>query len=183
MKLAKSMVSELNLWYLDAGTIGGELHDILHDLDPIRRVGPTIGLLLNENKCEIITNDDNVVSSIQAIMPNILHVPCNEAVLLGAPIGDESAVNTVLHSKLAIFQRLASRLTTLNAQDALFLLKNCFGMPKLLYTLRCAPCYSSTILSQYDEIIMQTLQVILNIDLIESVWSQATLPVEALEFD
>jgi len=179
MKLAKRMVSELNLWYLDDGTIGGELSDILHDLDTVRRVGPTIGLLLNENKCEIITNDDIVVSSIQAIMPNIMRVPCNDAVLLGAPIGDETAVDTVLNSKLAIFQRLASRLTTLNAQDALFLLKNCFGMPKLLYTLRCAPCYSSAILSQYDGVIKQTLQLILNIELTESVWSQATLPVSS----
>ena len=86
-------------------------------------------------------------------MPNILHIPCNDAVLLGAPIGDESAIDTMLHSKLAVFQRLASRLKTLNAQDALFLLKNCFGMPKLLYALRCAPCDSSAVLSQYDTVI------------------------------
>ena len=72
MKLARSMSSELNLWYLDDGTIGGELCDLLQDLDTVRRVGPTLGLLLNENKCEIVTNDDCVVSSFRAIMPNIL---------------------------------------------------------------------------------------------------------------
>jgi hypothetical protein len=52
-------------------------------------------------------------------MPNILHIPCNDAELLGAPIGDESSTDTVLHSKLTNFQRLTSRLKTLNAQDAL----------------------------------------------------------------
>jgi len=67
----------LNLWYLDDGTIGGGMHDILHDFDTIRRVGPTISLLLNENKCDFITNDNNVVSSIQTIMPNIVDIPCN----------------------------------------------------------------------------------------------------------
>jgi len=131
-------------------------NDIQHDLDTVRRAGPTIGLLLNENKCEIINNDNNVVSSIQAIMPNIMHIPCNDAVLHCAPIGDETAVETVLHSKLLIFQHLARRLTTPNA---LFLLKNCFRMPKLLYTLRCSRV---TFQSEYDEVIKQTLQVILN---------------------
>jgi len=51
-------------------------------------------LLLNENKCESIINDNKVVSSIQTIMPNIVHIPCNDAVLLGAPFGDETAVDT-----------------------------------------------------------------------------------------
>ena len=177
MKLARSMTSELNLWYLDDGTIGGELRDLLHDLDTVRRVGATLGLLLNEDKCEIVTNDDSVVSSFRTVMPNILHIPCKDAVLLGAPIGNESAIDTMLQSKLAVFQRLANRLKTLNAQDALFLLKNCFGMPEVLHVLRCAPCYNSAVLSQYDTVIKQTLQVILNIDLTESVWSQASLPI------
>jgi hypothetical protein len=86
MKLARSMTSELNLWYLDDGTIGGESRDLLQDLDTVRRVGATFGLLLNENKCEIVINDNGVVSSFRVVMPNILHIPYNDAVLLGAPI-------------------------------------------------------------------------------------------------
>jgi len=35
---------------LDDGTFGGELHDIQYDLDTVRCLGPTNGLLLNENK-------------------------------------------------------------------------------------------------------------------------------------
>ena len=106
---------------------------------------------------------------------SIRHSSCSGAILLGAPIGDISAIDTVLTNKLTDFQRLASRLTTLGAHDALFLLQNCFGMPKLLYTLRSAPCHQSSILMQYDTVIRQTL--ILNLDLTESVWNQATLPV------
>jgi len=81
------------IWYLDDGTFGGKLHDFLYDLDTVRRLGPTNGLLLNEIKCVIITTDDNVVRSIQACMQNILHIPCNVVVLLV-----ESAINTLLHS-------------------------------------------------------------------------------------
>jgi hypothetical protein len=106
-------------------------------------------------------------------MPNILHLPCNDAVLLGASIDNESSIDSLLRSKLTNFQRFSSRL------NALFLLRNCFDMPKLLYALQCASCYDSAVLSQYDTIIKQTLQVILNIDMTESVWSQATLPVSS----
>ena len=177
MDLASTMTSELNIWYLDDGTIGGQLNDLLHDLDTVRRVGPTLGLQLNEDKWEIVTNDGNVASSFRAVMPNIQLTSCSDAILLGAPIGDISAIDTIPTNKLIIFQCLASRLTTLGAHDALFLLKNCFEMPKLLYTLRSAPCYQSSILIQYDTVIRQTLQLILNLDLTESVWNQAMLPV------
>jgi hypothetical protein len=78
-----------------------------------------------------------------------------------------------------VFKRLTSRLLSLNAQDALFLLKNCFSTPKLLFTLRCAACYRSPILPDYDNVIKQTLRVVLNIDLTETVWSQATLSVSS----
>ena len=112
-------------------------------------------------------------------MPNIRHIKCCEAELLGVPIGDKPGVDSVLLNKLAVFQRLATRLTSLCAHDALFLLKNCFSTPKLLYTLRCAPCYQSAILTQYDDAIKQTLRVIINVDLSEAVWGQATLPVSS----
>ena len=95
-------------------------------ISSVRRVGPQIGLVLNEDKCEIVTDDVSVVASMKAVMPNIRHIPRSDAVFLGAPVGDETSVDTVLGSKLAVFRRLASRLTSLNAHDALFLLKNCF---------------------------------------------------------
>lgn len=179
LKLARSMKSEFNVWYLDDGSIGGNVESLLNDLETVRRVGPTIGLILNEEKCEIITGDVNVVATLQAVMPNIRHIQCCEAVLLGAPIGDDTAIDTVLSSKLAVFNLLASRLKSLNAHDALFLLKNCFSIPKLLYLLRCAACYKSSLLTDYDDVIRRTLNAILNIDLSDFIWKQATLPVSS----
>jgi len=52
-------------------------------------------------------------------------------------------------------------------------------MPRLLYTLRCSPCYKSSTLSQYDEAVRSTLKAILNVDLTAAVWRQATLPVSS----
>jgi hypothetical protein len=94
-----------------------------------------VSLLLNEDKCEIVTDDNSVAADIGTVLPSVRHVPRHEAVLLGAPVVDETSVETLRHSKLVEFRRLAGHLITLNAYDALFLLKNCFGLPKLLYTL------------------------------------------------
>ena len=71
MDLVRNMTSELNIWYMDDGTIGGQLNDLLHDLDIVRRIGPTLRLHLNEDKCEIVTNDEDVTSRFRLIMPNI----------------------------------------------------------------------------------------------------------------
>ena len=177
LKLTKRMESEFNLWFLDDGSLGGEVDILLKDLELIRCVGEQIGLVLSEHKCEIVTDDPSVVTQFLAVMPNIRHVPCSNAVLLGAPVGDDSTTDIILHDKLTVFQRLADRLTSLNAHDALFLLKNCFSTPKLLYTLRCLLCYQSAVLPQYDAVIKNTLQVVLNIELNDVTWSQATLPV------
>ena len=111
--------------------------------------------------------------------PSIVHVSPHQATLLGAPIGDDEEVNEILTRKIEEFERLASRLKQLCAHDAFFLLKNCFSLPKLQYILRCVPCYRSQVLQRYDSSICDTLQHILNIELSDQAWNQATLPVKS----
>jgi hypothetical protein len=67
--------------------MGGDAHILLVDFNTVRRVGQELGLELNEQKCELITDDDDVVDKFQADAPSILHVKTSQAVLLGAPIG------------------------------------------------------------------------------------------------
>jgi len=83
----------------------------------------------------------------------------------------------VLLAKLVELRRLPSRLSHLNAHDALFLLKNCFSIPKLTYTLHFAQFYTRQLLSEYDKEMRSTLQSILNIQLTDDAREQATLPV------
>ena len=54
--------------------------------------------------------------------------------LLGAPIFPE-AIDNVLEAKLENLKLMPSRLTQIDNHQALFLLRNCFGMPKLTYFL------------------------------------------------
>jgi hypothetical protein len=146
LKCARSTASEFNLWYLDDGSVGGNVDSLLHDLETMKRVALTIGLELNEDKDEIVTGNDSVTANVRVVLANITHIPCGEALLLGAPVGDEKSVDTVLNGKPAVFKRLVSRLLSLNAQDALFLLKNCFSTPKLLFTI-CVVRRSTGVLS------------------------------------
>ena len=151
-KLARLMKSKLNLWYMDDGSLGGEVDVLIEDLEMVRRNGSAIGLLLNEHKCELVTDDMEVVQKIQTIAPSITDVLTSNAVLLGAPIGSLEEIDVVLTKKISDFQLLACRLKLLCAHDALYLLKNCFSLPKLQYILRCSPCYNSQVLHTYVQL-------------------------------
>jgi hypothetical protein len=80
--------------------------------------------------------------------------------------------------KMEELQRLSDRLKLLSAHDAFYLLKNSFSLPKMVYTLRSAPCYDSNVRKTYDVIIRSTLQSILNVALTDDTWAQAKLPVK-----
>lgn len=177
MSLVKRIKSQCNVWYMDDGTMGGDVDTLLTDFLMLIEKGREIGLVVNVAKCEIITNDDEVVQKFKAIAPDISHVRPASAMLLGAPIGGEQCVDEILAGKLFELRRLSDRLSMLDAHDALFLLKNCFSIPKLTYTLRSAPCYSRKLLTEYDDVIRSTLQNIINVTLSDDVWEQATLPV------
>ena len=144
----------------------------------MKEEGVKLGLVVNVAKCEIITDEDAVITRFKTIAPDIKHVTSASAMLLGAPIGGRQSVDEVLSDKLLQLRRLSDRLSLLNAHDALFLLKNCFAIPKLTYTLRSAPCFKHVqLLSDYDSVLRSSVQSILNITLSDEAWNQIALPV------
>ena len=83
---------------------------------------------------------------------DVLQLNKNNLTLLGAPIFPE-AIESILEPKLEKLILMANRLKEIDAHDALFLLRNCFSMPKLTYNLRTSPCFlNSEILNKYDSI-------------------------------
>ena len=74
---------------------------------------------------------------------------------------------------------MSDRLQHLGKQDAIILLRHSFAIPKLLYSLRTSPCFSSPALASYDDELRSILSSITNTYLVESssVWTQATLLV------
>ena len=57
--IVTQMESELCLFYLDDGTLGGSMDNLRHDLVVVERKGAEIGLQLNRGKSEIICANPN----------------------------------------------------------------------------------------------------------------------------
>ena len=188
MDTIKSCKSESNIWYLDDGTIAGNPDVVKEDLDRILQASDSLGLTVNASKCELfmIPKDNSglspqsvdVVDTIKQMLPSVRVVQEQDLILLGAPIL-APAVEAVLLSKLEDLKRMTKRLSSIDAHDALFLLKNCFSLPKLMYTLRTSPTFrNGATLDLYDQEIRNCLEDILNIQLKEEAWEQSSLPVK-----
>jgi hypothetical protein len=109
---------------------------LLHDIDIIKSEGPHIGLTLNDCKCELISDDEDVINYVRQLIPAVSTVNSSEAVVLSA---DGRVIDSVLPHKPTDVQRLTDRLKFLSTHDGFCLLKNCLILPRLMYTLRSAP--------------------------------------------
>ena len=178
-KLIARIKTEYGQWYLDDGSLGGKVEDLMLAFVSLQSEAAKIGLHINEKKCELISADQSVIQQFQSIAPDIAIVDPNGAILLGAPVGGQLSVDQMLEKKLTELQRLSHRLKGLQAHDAFYLLRNCFSLPKLQYILRCSPCFTSSIIARYDDCIRSTLEFILNVQLRDDAWMQASLPVSA----
>jgi hypothetical protein len=128
-------------------------------------------------KCELIANDVSVIQRFQTVAPDIIIFDPATTVLLGAPIGGQQSVDRVLENKLGELKRLSDRLKQLRSHDAFSLLRTCFSLPKLQYTMRCSSYFDSSVIARYDKGICDTLDDVFHVQLSEYTWLQASLPV------
>ena len=105
--------------------------------------------------------------------PSFRTVDPAKATLLGAPIGGDRSLNIVWESKVEQLQTLGNRLTQLQAHDALCFLQNALAIPKVLYILRMAPSFRSTVLSSFYRVLRTLLETICS----NQSWTQASLPI------
>lgn len=183
-KLTKDLVSELNLWYLDDASLGGKPTTVYEDLEKIITGAKALGLEINTSKCELAllchehpADIDDTIIMFRQLVPNVRILTDGEFTLLGSPISQES-IPPILENKITILEMFSERLQLLKAHDAIFLLKNCFAMPKLLYTVRTSPVWNHiNLLKRFDDILILSLQRIANTCMSETSTIQATLPV------
>ena len=97
--------------------------------------------------------------------------------LLGSPILAD-ATRCCIFKKLSEYKRMNDRILSLDGLPGLFLLKNAFSLPRLLLTLRSAPCHHHPeLLAEYDVITRSTTEALCNIHFDDNSWSQAKLSV------
>ena len=176
--LVSNLRSEFRLFYLDDGTLGGNLNDILADIHSLEQAAGDLGLVLNHSKSEVICSDQQVRNCLLDLSPDFRLVDPEVVCLLGSPIGGPPAVDGVLSAKQRSLERMGERLKLLHSHDALCLLRNAFSLPKLLYILRTAPCFASSILVDLDRLQRVLLESICNVSLSDEAWFQASLPVK-----
>ena len=109
------------------------------------------------------------------IFRHYARVELDAAVLLGALL---SIGEACLEARCAELSLAIERLGMVNKHDALLLLRCSMSSPKLLYTLGCCPCVGSALLDKYDAILRKGLISILNIDMTDVQWTQASLPIK-----
>jgi len=107
----------------------------------------------------------------------IFRVDKTEMALLGAPAFKGKAQDMAIQHKIDDFSRALERLQHLHTHDALVILKNSLAISKLLYLLSTSECCDSLLMSQFDDTLRTGLTKILNVDLNDDQWLQASLPV------
>ena len=113
----------------------------------------------------------------RASFPALNFPSSSELTLLGASNLPE-AVPATMKEKTVQAELLTSRLGKLDAHQALFLLKNCLSLPKLLYVLRCSQAWKFPHLLQvFDNVIRTSVSRITNTDMTDTVWKPASLLV------
>ena len=183
--LVSDSQSELSNWYQDDGTLAGSVDEVLGDLQRIKTAANELGLQLNPAKCELyFTNKNNMradqttLERFTELLPEVKIMDEEKLILLGAPIL-ETSMEVVLRNKLQDLQLMVERLKLLDAHDAWFLLKHCLAIPRIMYTLRCSPCYQQRkVLEEYDHQLKIGLENILNLALEGQAWQQCVLPVK-----
>jgi hypothetical protein len=181
--LIVKLKSELNVWYLDDGTLGGTVDSVLSDIETIKASASLFGLELNTGKCEVffLANDVSIVNQLQTkfqiCTPNIRFPRPENLTLLGAPLTNEAIPNCIKRRHTAA-QLMVERLPTLPAHPALYLLKNCLSLPKLLYILRTSPTWRCVEdLRHFDKLIQTATEELTNVKMSTQTWTQASLPV------
>ena len=110
-------------------------------------------------------------------MSTFIHQSPDEANLLGAPLLTGSSMDSALSKQCSNLERAANRLKLISAHDALTILRHSLSAPKLNYMLRASPCAGHSSLTTFDELLRHAICSIVNVDLSDDQWMQASLPV------
>jgi len=170
----KSLASNAAPGYQDDVTLGGHLSTVTYDVAIIVSGGASLGLGLNPCKCEDISNS-GIISHSQ--FAGYRQVPQSSATLLGSPLSSGLAMDSSLSTLSDDLRRAVERRSLISSHDALILLKNCLGGPKLQYVMKTSPCCDHPLLWEFDDLLRTAVTKNSNVTLSDDQWTQASLPV------
>ena len=176
-----------NVWFLDDGTLVGNLEDISAAVDILVQEGPARGLILST------TSTTQAPSRPKSTIwcPSLLGDPTDPSgkglareteegiVLLGAPLGSEAFVAAEVEKKVEKVKEVTELLPLIEDPHTEFaLLRSCLSLPKLSFLLRAVDTSNHTRhLQTFDRVTREGLGRVLGVPLGDKTWQQAKLPV------
>src|SRR6218665_2411882 len=175
-KSLRKLKSQLGFGYLDVVTMGGRAQVVATDVQRFEEAIASLGLKLNQKKCELIAHSTQFSQLTQ--LRQFTFTNQENATLLGSSLLEGAALEAALDTHNSDLAFALKRFTTISRHHALLILRISLGSPRLLYTLRTAPCAGHQSLARYDALLRTGLEKVLNITFTESSWTQATLPTK-----
>jgi len=162
---------DVNLWYLDDGSIAGKSEDVFSALRILQTDGPERGLVINPTKCELICHSSSLAAANtfrQRIRSELsMYIPDSKCFfqgnyfLLGSPIGSpEFCAQYVEDSCLAPAMRSLHMVKKLkDPQVAFALLRRCAGFGQLVFAIRTVPpsAHLAAVCAKLDDDMLSTV--------------------------
>ncbi|KAK2443362.1 hypothetical protein QL285_014474 [Trifolium repens] len=144
----------LHAWYLDDGTIIGDLEEVAKSLDIISEAGPGLGLHLNIRKTEIFWPSCDGRKLRDGLFPSDIGRPLSGVKLLGGAVSrDRAFIKDLVMKRVVRAVELIHLLPKLrDPHSELLLLRSCMGNAKLFFGLRtCQLIYMEEAIVLFDK--------------------------------
>ena len=142
-----------------------------------------IGLKVNPKKTEIINvgyaaeNFPRLVDRFKILLQELNVTELTKMELLGSPILND-AMRGCIMKNLSEYGIMSDRILLLDGHPGFFLLKNAFSLPRLLFTLKTAPCcHHPERLAEYHNVTRLTTEPVCNVHFDDNSWLMAKLLV------
>ena len=183
-KITTDLKCDLKAFYLGFGILGGQIQDVLTDLESVKKRAKELGLELDYEKCKIIChNPVTLKRTLQGVDFTELNLvkKRDPHTLLRCPLGGVKNVQFLNHKILNSLVKKKSDLVHHQSCDTFSLLRNICSLCDMKYMLSCVPCFlAHNVLQEFDEVQCSILSHIMNtpIQCNDPAWIQATLPVK-----
>ena len=121
--LLVSLCSTVKIGIMDDITLVEDIPTVEADVNTILDHSEETGLQLNRGKCNIVTDNPEVIPD-SSILSHFVKVSEQDMILLGAPIVKGPAQDAALQDKIEHLENTLNHLSLIHSHDALVLLKN-----------------------------------------------------------
>ena len=166
---------DLQVWFLDDGTVIGKTEVVRQVFELICTEGPALGLYINPDKCNLYWPIEDPAWDT---FPEEVNKTTEGVKLLGTPIGTEAFVQkTVAKTVHKIWNSLQALADVGDPQSEMLLLRACVGYPKIVFHIRCnSPFTINEQIAEFDSHINDSLDRIIGYSLTHAQREQSSLP-------